>query len=150
MSKELQLRPFAQDSVTVVAARRTPVASSPGIVELGLHPWILNPRGCGFRAALDRTLDREGGHLNLCAQVQGYDLQLSLIARGAGLGLVPKARWQASPYRKQLKPIEPHDFQLFVTSAIVTRGGRERFGQVVDLLASTMKQVAQRQNAQLA
>jgi DNA-binding transcriptional LysR family regulator len=144
--KDVQLRSFPRDSVVVIAARRTPVTPSPGIVELGPQPWILNPRGCGFRAALQRALDRERGHLNLCAEVQGYDIQLSLIARGVGLGLVPKARWTASPYRKDLKIVEPRDFRLFVTPAIVTRTGYDRFGPVVDLLASEIARGARKRN----
>lgn len=143
-NKEVQLRSFPQDPVVIVAARRAPMPSSPGIVELGLHPWVLNPRGCGFRAALQRTLDRERGHLNLCAEVQGYDLQLSLVARGVGLGLIPKARWKASPYRKELKIVEPHDFRLLVTPAMVTRAGPNRFGPVIDLLAGEMEEVVRR------
>lgn len=149
-SKDVQLRSFTQDAVIVVAARRTPMPPSPGIVELGLFPWVLNPRGCGFRAALQRTLDREGGYLNLCAEVQGYDLQLSLIARGVGLGLVPKSRWKASPYRKDLKILEPHDFHLFVTPAIVTRAGHDRFGAVIDLMAHGIEHPDTRRNVRLA
>jgi len=145
-SREVELRSFSQDEVVVIAARRTPMPSSPAIAELGLHPWILNPRGCGFRAALQRTLDHQRGHLNLCAEVQGYDLQLSLIARGVGLGLVPKARWKASPFRKDLKILEPHDFRLFVTPAIATLTGHGRFGPVIDLLASGIENVDKKHN----
>jgi DNA-binding transcriptional LysR family regulator len=140
-NNDLQLRPFPQDSVVILAARRAPMPASPGIVELGQHPWVLNPRGCGFRAALQRTLDRERGYLNLCAEVQGYDLQLSLVARGVGLGLIPKARWKASPYRKDLKILEPHDFRLLVTPAMMTRAGPNRFGPVADMLASAAESI---------
>jgi DNA-binding transcriptional LysR family regulator len=147
-SKDVQLRSFPQDRVLVIAARRTPMLPSPSIVELGPHPWILNPRGCGFRAALQRALDRERGHLNLCAEVQGYDIQLSLIARGVGLGLVPKARWKASPYRKDLKILEPHDFQLFVTPAIATHTGHDRFGAVIDLLAREIESAVRKHHVE--
>jgi DNA-binding transcriptional LysR family regulator len=148
-NKEVQLRLCPQDRVVVVAARRTPMPSSPSIVELGLHPWVLNPRGCGFRAALQRALDRDRGHLNLCAEVQGYELQLSLIARGVGLGLVPKARCEASPYQKELKILEPRDFRLFVTPAIVSRAGHDRFAPVIDLLASGIASAAKGRNVKV-
>jgi hypothetical protein len=99
---------------------------------------------------LQRTLDQERGHLNLCAEVQGYDLQLSLIARGVGLGLVPRARWKASPYRKDLKILEPHDFRLFVTPAIVTRTGHDRFSPVTDLVASGIEKATKNNNVMIA
>ena len=75
-----------------------------------------------------------------------YDLQLSLIARGVGLGLVPKARWKACPFRKDLKILEPHDFRLFVTPAIATLTGHGRFGPVIDLLASGIENVDKKHN----
>ena len=37
-SREVELRSFSQDEVVVIAARRTPMPSSPAIAELGLHP----------------------------------------------------------------------------------------------------------------
>src|SRR3981189_2553561 len=127
VSKDAQLRSFPQDSVVVIAARRAPMSSSSSIAELGQHPWVLNPRGCGFRAALQRTLDQERGHLNLCADVQGYDLQLSLITRGVGLRLAPRARWKASPSGKDVTMLKPHSVPFFETPAIVTRTGHDRF-----------------------
>ena len=135
-SKDLQLRLFPQESVVIIAARRAPMPSIPSIVELGLHPWVLNPQGCGFRAALQRAIDHERGYLNVCAEVQGYDIQLSLIARGVGLGLIPKARWKESPHRKDLKILEPRDFRLFVTPAMISLAGHDRFAPVIDLLAA--------------
>ena len=148
--KDFELRAFPQEPVVVVAARQTTMRASPSLVEVGLHRWVLNPRGCGFRSALQRALDRERGHLNLGAEVQGYDLQLSLIARGVGLGLMPKSRWESSAYRKQIKIIEPRDFRLLVTPAVVTRGGHDRFRPVVELLASGIVGGTGRHNARLA
>ncbi len=135
----LVLRAFAQDTVVVVASRRTAIAAAPSIVELGKHPWVLNPRGCGFRAALQRAIDRDSGHLNLCAEIQGYDLQMSLIARGVGLGLIPRARFKSALHGKQLKIIEPRDFQLLVTPALVTLARQHRLQPAVDLLATAIK-----------
>jgi len=132
---DLTLRSFRQDDVVIIAARRTPISASPSVADIGRHPWVLNPRGCGFRAALQAAVDREHAHLNLCAEVQGYELQLSLVARGVGVGLVPGARLKASPLRKALKIISPHDFRLAVTPAIATVGRHDRFVPLVDLLA---------------
>jgi len=148
--KDLELRSFPQEPVVIVAARQAAIPTSPNLVELGLHRWVLNPRGCGFRSALQRALDRERGHLNLGAEIQGYNLQLSLIARGVGLGLVPKSRWQSSAYRKEIKIIEPRDFRLLVTPAVVTREGHDRFRPAVELLASGIANSPKRHNVRSA
>jgi DNA-binding transcriptional LysR family regulator len=148
--KDFELRSFPQEPVVIVAARKATIQPSPSVVELGLNRWVLNPRGCGFRSALQRAFDRERGHLNLGAEVQGYDLQLSLIARGVGLGLVPKSRWQSSPYRKEIKVIEPRDFRLLVTPTLVTRNGHDRFRPVAELLTSGIANAPRRHNVRLA
>ena len=150
VDKDLELRCFPQEPVVIVSARKAAIQASPTVVELGLNRWVLNPRGCGFRSALQRALDRERGHLNLGAEVQGYDLQLSLIARGVGLGLVPKSRWQSSLYRKEIKLIEPRDFRLLVTPAVVTRHGHHRFRPAVELLISGIANGPRRHNVTLA
>lgn len=149
-TRDVELRPFPQESVAIVAARRSPLPASPSIVELGLHPWVLNPPGCGFRMALQRVLDRERAHLNLCAEVQDYDLQLSLIARGIGLGLIPMARLRGSSLRKAVKVIEPHDFRLTVTPALVAGARYGRFSSMVDLLSVTIQRSKSKHNAVLA
>lgn len=144
--KDLELRCFPQEPVVIVAARKATIQATPSVVELGLNRWVLNPRGCGFRSALQRAIDHGRGHLNLAAEIQGYDLQLSLIARGVGIGLVPRSRWQSSPYRKEIKVIEPGDFRLSVTPAVVTRGGHDRFRSVVELLGSGIASSSKRHN----
>ena len=147
LPNEFQVRTLITDSVVVAAARQTPMPASPAILELGPHPWVLNPEGCGFRAALQRALDRAGGHLNVCAEVQGYELQLSLIARGVGLGLIPLARLKTSSRRRELKIISPRDFRLSVTPAMVSAARHERFSPVLDLLVDRIEKSGSRRHA---
>lgn len=136
---DLALRSFQPDDVVIIAARRTPTPMSPSVAEIGRHPWVLNPRGCAFRASLQAAIDRERGDLNICAEVQGYELQLSLVARGVGLGLVPAGRLKASPLRKALKVVAPHDFRLAVTPAVATPTRHARFASLVDVLAAEIE-----------
>jgi DNA-binding transcriptional LysR family regulator len=146
----VKLRVFRSDTVAIVAARRTPTPSSPSIQELGSHPWVLNPLGCGFRAALQRVLDGLGAHLNICAEVHGYELQLSLIARGVGLGLIPMARLKASSLQREIKILSPTDFRLSITPALVSGTRQERFNSALELIASKIEEVSRRRNARLA
>ena len=146
VDRDFELRSFPQQPIVIVAARQATIGASPSLAELGVHRWVLNPRGCGFRSALQRALDREHGHLNLGAEVQGYDLQLSLIARGVGLGLVPRSRWEASACRKQIKIVEPRDFRLVVTPAVVSPLGRDRYRPVIELLASGIANIKRHNN----
>jgi DNA-binding transcriptional LysR family regulator len=72
--------------------------------------WILNPEGCGFRAALQRALTEQGLPLLLNLEAFGVTLQLSLIAEGRGLGLMPRALVERHALRPQLQIYSLQDF----------------------------------------
>lgn len=72
--------------------------------------WILNPDGCGFRAAITRALADRGLPLQLNMEVQGSALQLALIAEGRGLGIMPRMLVERAPKTLRLKVLTLSDF----------------------------------------
>jgi DNA-binding transcriptional LysR family regulator len=64
--------------------------------------WILNPEGCFARAWLQRLMARAGLPLRVAVETYNYELQMSLVARGRGLGLVPARLLARSPSRRNL------------------------------------------------
>ena len=73
--------------------------------------WVLNPDGCGLRAGLIRELQSQGLRLALNVETAGAQLQISLVAQGLGLGLVPRAALAASPWRDDVAVLTLADFQ---------------------------------------
>ncbi|MEQ0273847.1 LysR family transcriptional regulator [Klebsiella sp. CN_Kp100] len=73
--------------------------------------WVLNPDGCGLRAGLIRELQSQGLRLALNVETAGAQLQISLVAQGLGLGLVPRAALAASPWRDEVTILTLADFQ---------------------------------------
>ncbi|EOF4703441.1 LysR family transcriptional regulator [Klebsiella oxytoca] len=73
--------------------------------------WVLNPDGCGLRAGLIRELQSQGLRLALNVETAGAQLQISLVAQGLGLGLVPRAALAASPWRDEVTVLALEDFQ---------------------------------------
>ncbi|AWF52526.1 TPA: LysR family transcriptional regulator [Klebsiella michiganensis] len=73
--------------------------------------WVLNPDGCGLRAGLIRELHSQGLRLALNVETAGAQLQISLVAQGLGLGLVPRAALAASPWRDEVTVLTLADFQ---------------------------------------
>jgi DNA-binding transcriptional LysR family regulator len=65
--------------------------------------WILNPEGCAARAELRRMLSRLHMPFRVTVETYNYELQLRLIARGRGLGLVPNRLLMRSPTRPKLR-----------------------------------------------
>jgi DNA-binding transcriptional LysR family regulator len=67
--------------------------------------WVLNPPGCFIRQALEARLRELGSPFEIAAEINNIDMQLSLVASGIGLGLIP-ARFLAShPKRRRLERI---------------------------------------------
>jgi len=67
--------------------------------------WVLNPPGCFIRAALEARLRELGAAFEVAAAINNIDMQVSLVASGIGLGVIP-ARFLAShPKRRRLERI---------------------------------------------
>jgi DNA-binding transcriptional LysR family regulator len=67
--------------------------------------WVLNPPGCFIRQSLEARLRALGSPFEVAAAINNIDMQVSLVASGIGLGLIP-ARFLAShPKRRRLERI---------------------------------------------
>ena len=99
--------------VLVVQSRHAPIATAPvTIAELAEQQWILNPQGCGYRAALQRAMEGMGKQVRLGIDLHGTETQLRLVAAGLGLGLAPTRLLANSHFLKDLCPVEVTDFAL--------------------------------------
>jgi DNA-binding transcriptional LysR family regulator len=113
-------------------------ANAARIRDLASHGWIVNPTGCGYREALLRAFDRSNASFRVVAEVLGYDLHLSLIARGAGLGLVPRRLLEQNPLRRKLHAIKVSDFQPEVKVLMLRSASIGNLGAAVDHLAQQL------------
>ncbi len=67
--------------------------------------WVLNPPGCFIRAALEARLRELGSPLEIAAEINNIDMQVSLVASGIGLGLIPARFLTSHPKRRRLERI---------------------------------------------
>jgi DNA-binding transcriptional LysR family regulator len=102
------------------------------------HGWVLNPPGCGFRTAVQRVFDREGLALDVTAEVFGHDLQLSLAARGAGLTVAPRSKFETSADRRALQVVHSHGLEFRTTVALLRRGSLGKLDSIADWLSHRM------------
>jgi len=109
----LVVAPRSFDLAHVQAGQRGGRGRSPRatLADLSRYPWVLNQDGCGMRSTLSRALRAAGLPFEVAVEAFGSDLQLSLVARGVGLGVVTPGVLAASPYRDQLQPLEVEDFE---------------------------------------
>lgn len=124
------------EKVVVVAPAALKIKSR-RIADLAGQSWIINPDGCGFRTQLDQAFTACGRVLNVTAEIWGTAPQLSLIARGAGVGLVPERLLANSPHRARLKMLPMDDFEAAVAIWLIA-GPDDLFDRPVAVLRETM------------
>src|ERR1051326_1322550 len=96
------------------AARKLGVPRRATLRDLAHFPWVMNPDGCGFRAALKRSFETARMPFTVGVEALGADLRLSLVERGLGIGLVTAAAFADNPPSEAIEVIESPDFRPLV------------------------------------
>jgi DNA-binding transcriptional LysR family regulator len=132
---------LGDERVLVVAGAGLAAPSPCRLTDLAGLGWVINPDGCGFRAQLDRALAAGGRVLEVAAETWGAALQLAMVARGAGLGLVPERLIVESPHRSVLEVIAVEDFSATLGVWLIRAGALGTLAAPVDVLAATVRRV---------
>jgi DNA-binding transcriptional LysR family regulator len=140
----LNVRLFGADRLVMVAAKGQPIAGRIPLAKLGARPWILNPDGCGFRAALRTALMKAGESLAVAMETPRLELQLELVSHGLGIGLVPQWALARSPHRRALKTIRPTDLNLDIRYMVVDAGVAAGMAPVLDVLRDSFARATSR------
>jgi DNA-binding transcriptional LysR family regulator len=106
------------DERLLVVAPRTLHLGAVRAADLAGQSWVLNPDGCAARAALRRALVGTGANLHVAVETYNYELQLSLVAGGRGLGLVPSRLLARSRFRRRVRAVRVRglDFEMTIWS----------------------------------
>jgi DNA-binding transcriptional LysR family regulator len=130
---------MASFKVLAVQSKDRPLVSGPTTIKaLAALDWILNPQGCGYRAALERAMNETARSLRLSVDTHGIEMQLRLVSAGLGLGLVPEAVLARSQLKDQLSVIEIADFSLTFDIWLVFPHQLGALRRAVELLGDSM------------
>lgn len=129
---------IARDHLAIVGSRAW-AARSYTLQQVSEEPWILNPEGCAARAGLQRELARVRRPLHVGVEAYNYELQLRLIARGRGLGLVPNRLLMRSPSRNKVRVLRVKDLAF---PQVIWLVSGESAGGLGDLLATIRRALA--------
>jgi DNA-binding transcriptional LysR family regulator len=94
----------------IVAAKAKRFSHPATLQELSANAWVLNPNGCGARQQLEVAFLQRGLPFVSAVEAEGYELQLSLISEGVGLGLVMPQVFYSSALRGRIKLVKAKDF----------------------------------------
>jgi DNA-binding transcriptional LysR family regulator len=98
-------------------------------------PWVVNPLGCLIRQALEVKLREMGLPFRVAAEIHNVEMQLSLVAGGLGLGVVPARLLATHPRRRHLEQLT-HTGVTLSAAIVFVRAGH--LGQL-DLAAAFLQ-----------
>jgi DNA-binding transcriptional LysR family regulator len=126
----------------IVAARALGLPDTPvTLADLARYEWVLNQDGCGLRSTLRRAMEAAGVAFNIAVEAFGSELQLSLVSRGLGIGLVTPDMLARTAHREALQVIEVTDFCTGVDVWFVHGAVPGRLMRAIDLLRSSLTEV---------
>ena len=101
--------------------------------------WVLNPPGCFIRQSLEARLRERGSPFEVAAAINNIDMQVSLVASGIGLGLIP-ARFLAShPKRRQLERITQSGISIEASIVFMQAGHLGRLEPAATFLQEELR-----------
>lgn len=114
------------------------------LLHLANEPWILNPSGCGYRAALEGAMGERDGMLRIAIDTYGTEVQLRMVAAGVGLGLVPLGALKTSAVRRDIATVDVTDFSLCLDAWMVHRRQPGNMRKALEAIAEEMSEGLER------
>ncbi|GAU80549.1 LysR family transcriptional regulator [Bosea sp. BIWAKO-01] len=100
------------EDVLIIAPKALRVPKRATLAALADHGWILMPdETCGARRALRTAIERQGGQFLIAAEVHDIELQISLVSKGLGVGIMPRRKLTAG-LKQKLQIVDVGDPQL--------------------------------------
>jgi DNA-binding transcriptional LysR family regulator len=125
--------------VLVVQSKRKPLLDGQADIDaLASQPWILNPEGCGYRAALERAIGDSGKNIRLSVDTHGTEMQLRMVAAGLGLGLIPRNVLSKSNSLADLSVVTVKNFALSLDIWLVHPTQQGNLKRATEILGQTV------------
>jgi DNA-binding transcriptional LysR family regulator len=132
---------IGREDLLVVAPLDWPIAKRTSFRELAEFPWVLNPDGCSYRALLHTAFAKQAISPAVAIETFGSDLQLSLVARRAGLGLITARKLARSSYSDAVKVAHVRDRNFSVATWAIRADEVGLTSTVVDALEKAIRAI---------
>jgi DNA-binding transcriptional LysR family regulator len=135
------------EPITIVAAKAKRLSQPATLEELASNAWVLNPNGCSSRQLLEVALLQRGLPFVSAVEAEGYDLQLSLISEGVGLGLMMPQVFYSSSLRRRLKLVKARDFSPMLNVWLLHSRHIGRLAPAVRCVGEAVRQQLQKRRS---
>jgi DNA-binding transcriptional LysR family regulator len=132
-------RVLATERFVVVRARGSQPRGEPHGHKLN-GPWVVNPRGCMIRHALEAKLQETGIPLRVAAEIHNIEMQLSLVASGIGTGIVPARFLAAHARRRRVETVSNTGVELDASVVFIRAGHLGRLDTAATFLEQTLRE----------
>jgi DNA-binding transcriptional LysR family regulator len=102
---------LSTEAAVIVAGPQLELSDISALADLASVPWVLNHEGCVFRRVLSEAFAARRRVLLPSVEVGPAELQLSLIARGHGVGMVLPRMLERSAFRDEVRVVTVDDFR---------------------------------------
>jgi DNA-binding transcriptional LysR family regulator len=126
--------------LTMVAGKSKRLSHPATLNELAANEWIVNPSGCSSRELLESAFRQRGLPFATAVEAEGYELQLSLVSEGVGLGMVMPQVFYSSALRKHLKVVKVKDFSPMLSVWLLHSRHIGRLAPAARCLGEAVKQ----------
>lgn len=131
-------RRIAVEEVRVVAPPELAARTPRTLAALNATGWVLQPSGCGYRTALEHTLERCGLTPNIAVESYDQGMLLSLVARGVGFGMAPLRLLGVAGVAGNLIPIEVDGLRVTIAVWLLRSRQATRLEPVFEALESLL------------
>ncbi|WP_407180854.1 LysR family transcriptional regulator [Bradyrhizobium sp. STM 3562] len=136
---ELTARCLGREKVRIVGAASYASTRWRSLRALNEVGWVIQPESCGYRVALTQALERAGaGPPRVIVEAFGKNLQLSVVARGTGFGLLPASQVKKIPPKQKIKAFNVPDLRLTVSTWFIRRRQLGRLSRPLDVVEQTL------------
>jgi DNA-binding transcriptional LysR family regulator len=102
------------------------------IAELAQNPMILMPEGCTFRALGNAWAHKNGVEFTSVLEVSALELQIEMVAAGAGYGIMARRFCQHSPAADRIKILDIPGMNWGMAITLIRRVSSSDLDDIID------------------
>ncbi|WP_336081856.1 LysR family transcriptional regulator [Thalassospira sp. CH_XMU1448-2] len=116
------------------------------IAELARHPMVLMPEGCTFRALGNAWARKNGVEFNSVLEVSALELQIEMVAAGAGYGIMARRFCMHSPASDRIRILDIPGMNWDMAITLIRRTSSGDLNDIIDKIGDIVIRAGEMSN----
>lgn len=134
------------DDHIVAIAPKSVLHPPTSVAELAKHPMVLMPEGCTFRALGNAWARKNGVEFQSVLEVSALELQIEMVAAGAGYGIMARRFCMHSPARDRIRILDIPGMNWDMAIALIRRTSNGDLDDIIDKIGEIVIRAGQMSN----